>query len=303
MLPLHLINAFVPPPSPDASAHPGGLGRGNAAAVVPLAATRWPSDEWMLAVAQQMKLSETAFVTRADPDGDGARGLRWFCPAGEVQLCGHATLATAHALGLADGDGPAELRFETRFRGTLTCRRVGDGRIAMVFPADPAEPRPVADLPAGLMDLLGLAEIEPVRAGRSRYDLLVEVAGPEQVLAASPDFPGLKQITDAHELRGLLLTAAGSPSDEASPRGDADVTSRFFAPGFRIDEDPVTGSAHCVVGPWYFDRLGRDRLTCRQASAAGGELIVTRDPDRPDRVTLAGRAVTYAVGQLVGPDF
>ena len=289
--PLYLVDAFTLGPNRPFTGNPAAVcvldGEADAA--------------WMQAVAAEMNLSETAFLHPDPPSAAATPGpaavrcwhLRWFTPAAEVELCGHATLAAAHVLwttGRADPRHP--LPFATRFRGTLTCTRSEDNAIAMDFPADPATPAP---LPDGLLATLHLHD-DPVRTARSRYDWLIELPDADAVCAAAPDFSALA----AFDCRGVMLTAPGSgsrsgpdgPGDAAGP----DVVSRFFAPRLRVAEDPVTGSAHCVLGLWWFDRLGRDTLQCEQLSARGGRLTVTRFA--PDRVGLAGAAVTVLDGTL-----
>jgi PhzF family phenazine biosynthesis protein len=245
---------------------------GNPAAVCILAA---PGDEaWMQAVAAEINLSETAFLW---PDGDGWR-LRWFTPTREVELCGHATLASAHVL-WQDGhlSSDAIARFHT-LSGLLTAT-TRDGRIEMDFPAEPAAP---AEAPPGLIEALG---VRPEQVARNRFDYLVEVATEREVREAAPDFARLARI----EVRGAMLTA---PS--ASP--EYDFVSRFFGPRYGIDEDPVTGSAHCCLAPYWAPRLGRNALTGYQASARGG---VVHARWQGDRVILGGNAVTDLRGRLV----
>jgi predicted PhzF superfamily epimerase YddE/YHI9 len=250
--------------------------RGNPAAVCVLEGER--DDAWMQDVAREMNLAETAFLRRAG----AAWQLRWFTPLVEVDLCGHATLAAAHILWeQRQSDAPAELRFETR-SGLLTARRAG-GWIELDFPALPAAP---ADPPNGLLDALGAAEV--VAVARSRFDYLVELADAAAVRRVAPDFGALRRV----EARGVIITA---PSDMESGTG-SDFVSRFFAPAVGVDEDPVTGSAHCCLAPWWVARLGRDRLVGYQASARGG---IVRVALRGDRVLLAGQAVTVLVGELV----
>ena len=248
---------------------------GNPAAVCLLDG---PADAgWMQSVAAEMNLSETAFL---HPDGDGY-ALRWFTPAAEVALCGHATLASAHALWEGGRVDPgAAIAFAT-LSGTLTADRDGD-LIRMDFPATPPE----ADAPPpGLADALGLA----LRwTGRSRFDWFAEAGSPAAVAAMAPDMGRLAAL----EGQGVIVSAAGGSEG-------ADVTSRYFAPAVGIPEDPVTGSAHCALAPFWSARLGRDRLVCHQASARGG---VVRTELRGDRVLLAGRAVTVLEGRLAtGP--
>jgi PhzF family phenazine biosynthesis protein len=245
---------------------------GNPAAVCWLDAEADAS--WMQAVAAEMNLAETAFVRRL---GDGHE-LRWFTPQVEVDLCGHATLASAHALwenGLASPREP--LRFLTR-SGLLTCVRSEDW-IELDFPATP--PRPV-DPPPELIDAL---RVQPEFTGRSRFDYLVVLKSEQEVRAARPDFRRLREV----QTRGIILTAS---SDEA----EFDFVSRFFAPAVGIDEDPVCGSAHCCLTPYWSDRLGKQRLGARQVSTRGG---VLRLRNEGDRVVLGGRAVTVMRGELV----
>ncbi len=245
---------------------------GNPAAVCPLPSA--PDAAWMQAVASEMNLSETAFLWRQET---GWR-LRWFTPVAEVELCGHATLASAHILwttGLADGD---TLDFDTA-SGRLTARR-NEPRIVLDFPA--VESASVEE-PDGLGAALGA---EPVGTWRGRWDLLVELPSAAGVLGLAPDFKALAEI----DARGILVTA---PAD-----GDDDFVSRFFAPRLGIDEDPVTGSAHCQLAPFWSRRLGRSRLRAYQASARGGRLVVE---DLGDRVLLEGRAVTVLEGTLTAP--
>ncbi len=233
-----------------------------------------PADAtWMQAVAAEMNLSETAFPV---PEGDGWR-LRWFTPAAEVELCGHATLAAAHALwetGRVAGGAP--IRFAS-LGGELGARRDGDW-IVLDFPATRPEP---AAAPPELVAVLGGA---PEWCGRSAYDWMAVLPSAADVEALRPDIPGLAAMT----ARGLIVTAGGG-------RDGVDVTSRYFAPAVGIAEDPVTGSAHCTLGPWWAERLGRDDLVCRQASARGG---IVRVGVRGDRVELAGRAHTVLTGTL-----
>jgi PhzF family phenazine biosynthesis protein len=247
---------------------------GNPAAVCLLDG---PADAaWMQAVAAEMNLSETAFL---HPEGAGY-ALRWFTPVAEAELCGHATLASAHALWETGRAAPgAAIAFAT-LSGTLSAAREGD-EIVMDFPAAPPE---AARAPAGLAEALGVA---PLWTGRSRFDWLVHAASPEEVRAVRPDLARLGELG----VRGVIVTAAGGDG--------ADVTSRYFAPGVGIPEDPVTGSAHCALGPFWAVRLGRSRLVCHQASARGGIVGVEV---REDRVLLSGRAVTVLEGALAaGP--
>jgi PhzF family phenazine biosynthesis protein len=246
--------------------------RGNPAAVCFLDQPR--PEAWMQHVAAEMNLSETAFL---EPLSDGHR-LRWFTPAAEVDLCGHATLASAHAL-WETGRLPEQesARFHTR-SGLLTCRRDG-AWIEMDFPAEPPLP---ADPPAELVQALGRA---PRWVGRNRLDYLVELDDEAAVRGLAPDLDRLRMV----ETRGLIVTAR-------SAEAGADFVSRFFSPRLGIDEDPATGSAHCGLGPFWGERLGRSKLVGRQLSPRGG---VIRVGLAGDRVRLGGQAVTVVRGELL----
>ncbi len=246
--------------------------KGNPAAVCLL--DREVDDQWMQAVAAEMNLSETAFVG-ADR-GDGTLPLRWFTPTTEIDLCGHATLASAHAL-WREAEVPAgtEIRFATR-SGVLTARDQ-DGEIQLDFPATPTTP---AEVPAGLQEALG---VPLCQVGRSRFDYLVEVGSEREVRELEPDFWRLRSVAT----RGVIVTAAAAPP--------YDFVSRFFAVAVGVDEDPVTGSAHCCLSPFWSQRLGRTDLIGFQASRRGG---VVRTRLKGDRVVLGGRAVTVLRGEL-----
>ncbi|MDP9075616.1 MAG: PhzF family phenazine biosynthesis protein [Actinomycetota bacterium] len=230
-------------------------------------------DQWMQAVGAEMNLAETAFL---EPRADGF-GLRWFSPTIEVDLCGHATLASAHVLWEL-GQAQDCLRFHTR-SGLLTADRV-DGAIQLDFPSQPAEP---IEAPADLAEALG---VTPRWVGRSSSDYLVEVADAATLRAMQPDFATMA----AWPVRGTIVTAAGSAT-----AGSPDFLSRFFAPGTGIDEDQVTGSSHCCLGPFWAARLGKDTLVGYQASRRGGTVGVRV---AGDRVVLAGQAVTVLRGEL-----
>lgn len=244
---------------------------GNPAAVCVLPEAR--DAGWMAKVAMEMNLSETAFL---HPEADGYR-LRWFTPVVEVDLCGHATLGTAHVLwseGHLSPDSPA--RFYTK-SGLLTCVKVGEW-IEMDFPAKLEQ---ATEPPPQLAEAIG-AELKYV--GRNQFDYLVEVA----------DETTLRNLKPAHHLlrdlpvRGVIATAAGS--------GDFDFVSRFFAPGSGVDEDPVTGSAHCALAPYWAAKLGKTETTGFQASARGGVVKVRLVGDR---VILSGQAVTTLRGEFL----
>lgn len=249
--------------------------RGNPAAVCML---HRPVDKaWMQNVAAEMNLSETSFLLERS---SGVYGLRWFTPKLEVDLCGHATLASAHVL-WGDGIVPRDssLDFETR-SGVLRAARHADW-IELDFPAEP--PRP-AEPPPELVAALG---VEPRYVGRNRFDYLLEVASEADVRAVSPDFSALRRIGG----RGFIVTSRASG-------GEFDFVSRFFAPASGIDEDPVTGSAHCCLGPYWEQHLGRDSLTGYQASSRGGVVQVRV---AGDRVHLGGQAVTVFRTTLTAP--
>lgn len=266
-LALHQIDAFTDRPF-----------AGNPAAVCLLDRPREAA--WMQAVAAEVNLSETAFLARRG--GDGFE-LRWFTPTTEVDLCGHATLASAHRLWetgeLAAGE---EARFHTR-SGLLTARRRADGWIELDFPALP--PRRLDPAPELLGEVLGGAAARWV--GASREDLLVLLDDAAAVRALRPASEAVARLP----ARGLIVTAA------AEPGSGHDFVSRFFAPAVGVPEDPVTGSAHCTLGPFWAERLGRDEVVGHQASARGGTVRVRV---LGERVTLAGQAVTVMAGELVG---
>lgn len=254
---------------------------GNPAAVLILDAA--PPDSWMASVAAELNLAETAFViaeagAKTGPGADYL--LRWFTPAVEVELCGHATLAAAHCL-LADGvRGP--IRFATR-SGVLTVEAQPDGSLLMDFPARPATE---IDEPPGLADALGARPLWVGRGGTD--DLLVELADEWSVRQLSPDLGALARIP----ARGIIVTAAADAGE------DVDFVSRFFGPLVGVLEDPVTGSAHTVLAPFWADRFGRSELYGLQVSARSGRVGVRLSADR---VLLTGRAVTVIDGTLSGP--
>jgi PhzF family phenazine biosynthesis protein len=250
---------------------------GNPAAVCVLPAS--PPEPWMRDVAREMNLSETAFLVPQD----GGYNLRWFTPAVEVDLCGHATIASAHVL-WEDGHLPLDepARFHTR-SGLLRASKRGDW-IELDFPATSAEP---AQPPAGLLEALSPGNALTARfVGRSKFDYLVEVASEKRLRALDPDHSSLRKLT----VRGIIVTAR-------SETPEFDFVSRFFAPGSGIDEDPVTGSSHCALGPHWARQLGKTNLMAYQASARGG---VVRVSVEGDRVILGGQAVTVLRGELAG---
>ncbi|WP_439627110.1 PhzF family phenazine biosynthesis protein [Gemmata sp.] len=245
---------------------------GNPAAVVPL--DRWPDDRWLQSLAMEMNLSETAYLV---PNATGY-DLRWFTPRVEVDLCGHATLASAVALArlgrLVDG---TDVAFATR-SGVLRVARRGN-QFALDFPLKPEEESPP---PPGLLEALGVAARY---VGRNQFDYLVEVESDAAVRAVVPDFASLRAV----RCRGVIVTALSG-----DPRYD--FVSRFFAPAVGVDEDPVTGSAHCCLAGYWGRCLGKTVLVGYQASARGGVVSVEI---RGDRVVLGGEGVVVAEGDLV----
>jgi PhzF family phenazine biosynthesis protein len=248
---------------------------GNPAAVCLLPA--WKPDQWLQAVGREMNLSETAFLVKK---GDGF-DLRWFTPKVEVDLCGHATLAPAHILwqqGHATGD---EIRFSTR-SGILKAIRRGDD-IELDFPLKPEAP---AEAPPGLLQALC---VSAGYVGKNQFDYLVEVQSEAALRGIAPDFKRLATVP----VRGVIVTTRS-----ADPRFD--FVSRFFAPASGIDEDPVTGSAHCCLADFWKKRLNKSEFVAFQASARGG---VVKVRVMKDRAFLGGKAVTVAKGELlVGED-
>lgn len=246
---------------------------GNPAGIVPLA--RWLPDATMQAVARQNGLAETAFFVRT---GRERWHLRWFTPAAEIDLCGHATLGTAHLLRheLRVAGGP--MTFDT-LSGPLVVTPAAEGRLSMDFPSRP----PAGEVDAGLIHALAtaLGGAAPTWVGRSR-DLFCVYPDAAAVLSLQPDFAALARI----ETFGIIVT---------SPGDDCDFVSRFFAPRVGIPEDPVTGSAHCTLVPYWAERLGRDRLFARQVSPRGGQLWCQH---RGARIQIGGKAVTYLRGTL-----
>lgn len=245
---------------------------GNPAAVVPLSA--WPDDARLAAIAAEMALSETAFFV---PEGDGFR-LRWRTPTVEVDLCGHATLATAHVILRVLEPARREVAFATR-SGRLVVTRTDDGA-TLDFPARPARPVHDADLRAAVEAALGV----PVTELWQAVNLVAIVDDVDAVRAMSPD---LRRVA-ALPTEGLVATAAGADG--------VDFVSRYFTPQHGIDEDPVTGSTHCTLTPLWAERLGRPVLTARQLSRRGGALTVEL---RGDRVRLTGASVLVARGELL----
>lgn len=243
---------------------------GNPAAVCLLPAGG-RSSLWRQQVAAEMNLSETAFLS---PGGEGWQ-LSWFTPTVEVDLCGHATLASAHVL-FSEGLAETEVKFTT-LSGVLTARRPGEW-LELDFPAEAAWQQ---DIPAAIIEALG---VEPLFTGRNRIDYLVEISSEQQLQGLQPDFRRLARLGE----RGVIVTARAT-------RPGYDFVSRFFGPGVGINEDPVTGSAHCCLGPYWQQKLGKNEFTAWQASARGG---VVRVRVAGERVLLGGQAVTVLRGEL-----
>ncbi len=257
-LPLYQVDAFT-----------DRLFGGNPAGVVPL--EEWPSDRVLQAIAAENNLAETAFFLRR---GDGYE-LRWFTPKVEVDLCGHATLASAYVIFRFLAPELRRVVFQTREAGTLTVTREGEA-LAMDFPARPAKP---VEPPAGLAAALGETP-EAVLAARDHLAVFRDAA---TVRALAPDSAALERL----DCFAVIATAPGD--------GEIDFVSRFFAPKAGIPEDPVTGSAHCTLIPYWAERLGKARLKAKQVSPRGGDLDCAI---AGDRVTVAGRCVLYLEGMI-----
>ena len=231
-------------------------------------------DEWLQNVAMEMNLSETAFLLRQE----NGFNLRWFTPAVEVELCGHATLASAHVLWERELLAPEQEAHFHSLSGLLIARRNG-AWIELDFPAEPAT---TTEAPAGLIEALG---VTPTYVGQNRFDYLVEVASAAEVRKLAPNMTLLQSV----DCRGVMVTSRADTTEY-------DFISRFFAPASGIPEDPVTGSAHCCLGPYWAEKLGRSKLRAFQASPRGGEVRVRLGDDR---VYLGGQAVTVLEGKLL----
>ncbi|BCB26108.1 putative isomerase [Sulfurimicrobium lacus] len=258
----------MPTPLYQVDAFTDRLFSGNPAAVCPLEA--WPADGWMQAVAAENNLSETAFLV----GGSGRYGLRWFTPATEVDLCGHATLAAAYVIFNFLETELDEVTFDTR-SGELHVRRDGDW-LRMDFPAQPPMPCPCPD---ELTQGLGQRPRGVLRA--DKYLAIFDTEA--EIRSLKPDMEILKRL----DLMGIIASAPGS---------DADFVSRFFAPKVGVPEDPVTGSAHCMLTPYWAERLGKTTLLARQVSRRGGEIHCTL---KGGRVELAGQAVLFLRGEIM----
>jgi PhzF family phenazine biosynthesis protein len=258
-IPLYQVDAFT-----------SRLFGGNPAAVCPL--TEWLPEATMQAIAAENNLAETAFFVA---QGDGYL-LRWFTPAVEVDLCGHATLASGYVVTRILMPERRSVTFDTLKAGPLEVSRDGE-LLAMDLPAWPPEEKP-AD--PGILAALGA---RPAESFVARGRTLVVYDRAEDVAALRPDFAAMRRVKGAN----AIATAAG--------RDGVDFVSRYFAPNYGVDEDPVTGSAHCVLTPYWAARLGKEQMTARQISARGGELTCTL---RGGRVTIAGHAVLYLEGAI-----
>ncbi len=256
-LPLFVVDAFA-----------DRVFAGNPAAVCPL--KRWIPDAILGAIAAENNLSETAFLVPTD----GGFELRWFTPTTEVDLCGHATLASAFVLDHL-GHAGFPLRFETREAGVLTVSKTDDGKFILDLPSRPSEPM---SPPAGLSEAIGATVVEFERASKNVASLADETA----VRAARPDLGYVTKMDGD----GLVITAKGD---------SVDFVSRYFAPHAGIAEDPVTGSAHCTLTPLWAKRLGKTKLAARQVSRRGGNVACELVGDR---VQLGGTAVLYLEGMI-----
>ncbi len=257
------------------------LFRGNPAGVVPL--EKWIADELMLQIAAENNISETAFFVPASDGAAGHYDLRWFTPGVEVDLCGHATLASAFVVFNELVPSLDQVSFETR-SGTLVVSREEDGWLSMDLPAIPSTPLEDDKAMAVVTDLLGVAPV----ALRGSANLMVILENQEQIEGltyTSAIGPALKQI----DFWGMMVTAPGRPGS------GVDFVSRFFAPAKGVPEDPVTGSAHCAMTPYWAERLGKKELAARQLSPRGGQL---RCVHRGERVTLYGQCTPYLEGEL-----
>jgi PhzF family phenazine biosynthesis protein len=265
-IPLWQVNAFADRPF-----------TGNPAAVCILPS--YPSDQWLQNVAAEMNLSETSFIV---PTNDANRfHLRWFTPTTEVDLCGHATLAAAHTLIEQKRVTPGlPIRFQTR-SGELQCSQSGS-RITLNFPLTPSDMDIDESTKVALLAAIGLKEAIVMR---TNFDLLVVVKEPQTVQSLKPNFKELESI----ETRGVIVTSL-------SQSAGIDFVSRFFAPRYGINEDPVTGSAHCCLAPYWSERLSKTSLVGYQASPRGGTVYCDVSGDR---VLLTGNAVTVWEGQLL----
>ncbi|MEW2167628.1 PhzF family phenazine biosynthesis protein [Streptomyces sp. NPDC007084] len=253
---------------------------GNPAGVLLL--DSFPEDAWLQSVATEVNHAETAFTHRLPAGGEADWALRWFTPTTEVALCGHATLAAAHILHTT-GAHQGPVRFATR-SGVLIATPGDDGSITLDFPTAPLTPVTVPD---GVAEALGAEPLATFDTGPNTGDLLIEVADEKTVLGLAPDHKALARYSE----RGIIATARAE-----DPTGNHDFVSRCFFPNVGIDEDPVTGSAHTALAPFWSERLGRTALTGLQASPRSG---LVRTELRGERTLLTGHAVTVIDGELL----
>ncbi|MEV6017254.1 PhzF family phenazine biosynthesis protein [Streptomyces sp. NPDC051997] len=253
---------------------------GNPAGVLLLDA--FPDDAWLQNVALEVNHAETAFTHRLPEGGDADWALRWFTPATEVALCGHATLAAAHVL-TSTGAHEGPVRFATR-SGVLIATPEADGSITLDFPTAPLTP---VEIPDGVAGALGAEPLGTFDTGPNTGDLLVELGDEKTVRGLTPDHRALARYSE----RGIIATARAE-----DPSRGYDFVSRGFFPNVGIDEDPVTGSAHTALAPFWSERLGRSALTGLQASPRSG---LVRTEVRGDRTLLSGHAVTVIEGDLL----
>jgi len=251
---------------------------GNPAGVLVLEGESFPAEEWMQSVAGEVNLSETAFVHPLPPGGPADYALRWFTPAVEVALCGHATLATAHVL-----RHPGTARFATR-SGVLTAAAAAGGGYTLDFPTAPLTP---VTIDPELAKAIGADVVSVHHTGPSTDDLLIELTSEAVVRDLAPDLSAVGRLSR----RGIIVTAQA-----ASPDAGYDFVSRFFGPAVGVPEDPATGSAHTALAPFWSARLGRTELAGYQASRRGGHIRVAL---RGDRTLLTGKAVTTIDGDLL----
>ncbi|MEU8754968.1 PhzF family phenazine biosynthesis protein [Streptomyces chartreusis] len=253
---------------------------GNPAGVLLLDA--FPEDDWLQNVAMEVNHAETAFAHPLPEGGEADWALRWFTPVTEVTMCGHATLATAHVLH-STGAHEGPVRFDT-LSGVLVATPGADGSITLDFPTAPLTR---VEAPQGVAEALGAEPLTAFDTGPNIGDLLLELADEKTVLGLTPDLKAL----GAHSSRGIIATARAE-----DPARGYDFVSRCFFPNVGIDEDPVTGSAHTALAPYWSERLGRTGLTGLQASRRSGRV---RTEVRGDRTLLSGRAVTVIEGELI----
>jgi PhzF family phenazine biosynthesis protein len=251
---------------------------GNPAAVIPL--EKWLDDDLMQKLGMENNLSETVFFVKNGDDYD----IRWFTPSVEINLCGHATLASAFVLYKYLGYNKPQLIFHSK-SGKLQIERNGD-LFVMDFPS--WKPKPLNEYPADLKEMLGVNEIVSVNKYR---DLLVELKTENDVKNADPNFAAIKRVGEK-----IIITAPGNPSGRLErPDGYIDFVSRFFAPSVGVDEDPVTGSAHSQLIPFWSEKLNKKKMHALQLSKRGGEIWVE---DLGERVTMAGECVFYLKGEI-----